>query len=307
MKLKKISIPKFIHKDDLGIFEFHDIEILYDPSIREINNKSFKQDEDEYFLSDETIQKLAHDSALRFFNQRHKEILSQTKSLTVSEMKGIKNFLGVNGAELGELIGLDKSSISRVLTSMNQPIMHDKAMLLMERLKDEIQCPGYNKIILKNLKSVVTQAPPTELKINIFALAEYLIRIFEKQESALTNLKLQKLVYYAQGIALGRYSVKLFNEPLLAWNHGPVVKCLYDCYKSRGSQPLLTDVDQSVDEIKDNDLAKKILDETVSLYGVYTPWILADKTHNEPPWLDTKRDGIITDERMIIFFRSQLA
>lgn len=303
MKFKKIRVPRFIHQDEFGIFEFQDVDILFDPSVKEIDINNFNQDEDEYFLSDEIIKKLTHDAALRFFNLRCKEILSQKKLLTIQEMKGIKKFLGVSGAELAELIGLDKSSVSRVLAG-KQPIMQDMAMLLLERLKDEIQSHGYNKIVLKNLKSVVNQESPKELNVNIFALAEYLIRIFELRESALTNLKLQKLVYYAQGIALGSYSVKLFNEPLLAWEHGPVVKCLYERYKA-GNQPIASSSTISIDEIESNDLAKKILDETISLYGVYTPWVLRDKTHNESPWLETKRDEVITDEKMTAFFRSQ--
>jgi uncharacterized phage-associated protein/antitoxin component HigA of HigAB toxin-antitoxin module len=305
MKLKKLKIPKFFHKDDLGVFEFHDIDILFDPTVKELKVFTFDQDEDNYFLSDDTIKKLSHDTALRFYNFRNKEILSQKKSLSVQEMKGIKRFLGVNGADLGDLIGLDKSSVSRVLSG-KQPIMHDMAMLLMERLKDEIQSPGYNQIVLKNLKTNSTQDTPKDLSINVFSAAEYLIRFFEKQESAVTNLKLQKLVYYAQGIAFGSYSTKLFDEPILAWEHGPVVKVLYDRYKGNGSQPLLSNPNQSVDDIESNHLVRQILDETISIYGVYTPWVLRNKTHNETPWLETQRDEQISDEKMISFFRKQL-
>lgn len=304
MKLKKLLVPKFIHRDDLGNFEFHDVEILFDPSVNEINVFTFNQEDDDYFLSDETIKKLSHDSALRFYNQRNKEILSQKKSLSVQEMKGIKSFLSVNGADLGDLIGMDKSSVSRVLAE-KQPIMHDMAMLLMERLKDEIQSPGYNQIVLKNLRASATQGVTQELNVNIFSISEYMIRFFERQESAVTNLKLQKLVYYAQGIALGSYSTKLFGEPILAWEHGPVVKELYDRYKS-GSQPLSSNMNQSIEEVTNNELVQKILDETISIYGVYTPWVLRNKTHNETPWLETQRDEQITDEKLISFFRKQL-
>ncbi len=234
MKLKKLKVPKFIHRDELGEFEFLDVEILFDPAVNNINESTFNQNGDEYLLSEETLVKLAHASALRFFNQRNKEIVTQKKPLTVQEMKGIKNFLGVNGADLGKLIGMDKSSVSRILSSTNQPIMHDKAMLLLERFYDEIQTPGYTQIILRNLKEEKKskyQLDVIEPKVSIFAIAEYLIRFFEKHESAVTNLKLQKLIYYAQGIALGNYTEKLFGENILAWEHGPVVKEIYDKYK----------------------------------------------------------------------------
>ncbi len=304
MKLKKILVPKFIHYDDLGAFEFHDVEILFDPAVSEVDVTTFNQNSDDYFLSDETINKLSHDSALRFYNQRSKEILSQKKPLSVQEMRGIKSLLGVNGVDLGTLIGLDKSSVSRVLSG-KQPIMHDTAMLLMERLKDEIQSPGYNQIVLKNLCASGSCDLAQELNVNIFSIAEYIIRVFEKQESAVTNLKLQKLVYYAQGIALGNYSIRLFSEPILAWEHGPVVKELYDFYKP-GSQSLSSNMKQSIEEITSHELVQKILDETIAIYGVYTPWVLRNKTHNETPWLETPRDQQISDEKLIAFFAKRL-
>ncbi|MFN8370408.1 MAG: DUF4065 domain-containing protein [Bacteriovoracaceae bacterium] len=308
MKLKKLKVPKFIHRDDLGEFEFQDVEILFDPAINNIDVNTFNQNGDEYLLSEETIQKLSHASALRFFNQRNKEIVTQKKPLTVQEMKGIKNFLGVNGADLGKLIGMDKSSISRILSSTNQPIMHERAMLLLERFYDEIQTPGYSQIVLRNLKEEKKskyQLDLIEPKVSIYAIAEYLIRVFEKYESAVTNLKLQKLIYYAQGIALGNYSEKLFSEDILAWQHGPVVKEIYDKYKSHKNGPILSDSSMNIDEVLNNERVKKILDETVSIYGVYTPWFLREKTHNEPTWYETAQDEVISDDKMLNFFRSQ--
>lgn len=304
MKLKKLTVPTFIHKDEFGVFEFEDIEILFDPSVREIKAFDFNQEDDEYFLSEETINKIAHDSASRFYNSRFREVLSQKKPLTLSELKGIKDFIGVTGVELGVLIGLDKSSVSRALSG-KQPIMHDKSMLLMERLKDEIQSPGYSKIILASMTPDSHIENRANLNGNIFSIAEYLVRYFEVRESSLTNLKLQKLVYYAQGIALGRYSVRLFNEPILAWEHGPVVRELYDHYKGNGKLPISSNPSQEIQTVLDNDLVKKILDETISIYGLYTPWVLRDKTHNETPWLETEKDQEIGIDKLISFFKNQ--
>ena len=56
----------------------------------------------------------------------------------------------------------------------------------------------------------------------------------------ITNLKLQKLVYYAQGFHLAWYDKPLFHEPIDAWTHGPVVRTLYAQYQSRGANPLPT-------------------------------------------------------------------
>jgi uncharacterized phage-associated protein len=56
-------------------------------------------------------------------------------------------------------------------------------------------------------------------------VADYFITIVgESCGEDLTHLKLQKLVYYAQGFHLGLFDKPLFEEPIEAWAHGPVVQ-----------------------------------------------------------------------------------
>ncbi len=43
----------------------------------------------------------------------------------------------------------------------------------------------------------------------------------------ITNLQLQKLLYYAQGFNVAWYGRPLFLQPIEAWVHGPVVRDLY--------------------------------------------------------------------------------
>ena len=50
----------------------------------------------------------------------------------------------------------------------------------------------------------------------------------------LTNLKLQKMLYYEQGFHLAYFNEPLFEEPIEAWQYGPVVPVVYNYYKSRG-------------------------------------------------------------------------
>ena len=47
----------------------------------------------------------------------------------------------------------------------------------------------------------------------------------------ISNLKLQKLLYYAQGSFLAIKDIPLFDDNLLAWVHGPVVNEVYQEYK----------------------------------------------------------------------------
>lgn len=70
----------------------------------------------------------------------------------------------------------------------------------------------------------------------------------------LTNLKLNKLVYYAQVESIRRSGALLFDDAIEAWRHGPVEPMVYHAFKQCGRSCVPTlcytrDVEGSVDEI----------------------------------------------------------
>lgn len=68
-----------------------------------------------------------------------------------------------------------------------------------------------------------------------FDVANYFFsRLDEDAGDVLSNLKLQKLVYYAQGFALALLERPLFSEPLVAWQMGPVCPPLFRTYAIDG-------------------------------------------------------------------------
>ena len=59
--------------------------------------------------------------------------------------------------------------------------------------------------------------------LTCFDAADYFLsKIDEDAGDVITNLKLQKLVYYAQGFSLALCGRPLFAERIEAWQHGPV-------------------------------------------------------------------------------------
>ena len=57
----------------------------------------------------------------------------------------------------------------------------------------------------------------------------------EYQDENISNLKLQKLCYYAQGLCLAGFTTgALFDEDIVAWQHGPVIRELWDTYRVNG-------------------------------------------------------------------------
>ncbi|OQP65355.1 hypothetical protein A3860_16950 [Niastella vici] len=58
-----------------------------------------------------------------------------------------------------------------------------------------------------------------------------------------TQMKLQKLVYFAQGVHLAKYHQPLINETFQAWMYGPVIPEIYQDFKLYGSRPITNTAD----------------------------------------------------------------
>jgi len=127
----------------------------------------------------------------------------------------------------------------------------------------------------------------------------------EDESSDLSNLKLQKLVYYAQGLYLGIYGEPLFADDLEAWPHGPVVPALYHEYKGYGNAPIPppSDFNDALVPIE----KRVFLDRVYDYYGQYSPWRLREMSHADAPWKDTferSSGSVIRKDVMKTYFAS---
>lgn len=118
-------------------------------------------------------------------------------------------------------------------------------------------------------------------------IAEWLVAWAEETEDTeITPLKLQKLLYYAKGIFMrSSGGVSLFPERMEAWAHGPVVVDIYHELKGYRKNPI--DPEQFVTEEFNWDDYRDVEDsliETWDKYGPYSAWALRNKTHTESPW-----------------------
>lgn len=142
---------------------------------------------------------------------------------------------------------------------------------------------------------------------NIFDVADYFLNRQEDDcQDVITNLKLQKLCYYAQGFYLAMNGQRLFENDMEAWQHGPVVRELYNKYKKYGSSslPLSDDFDLKNIPLDIQDF----LDEIYSEYSQYSAWKLRDMIYFEPPWQNAfRKNEVLSDKDMIGFFKTQLA
>lgn len=107
----------------------------------------------------------------------------------------------------------------------------------------------------------------------------------------ISNLKLQKLLYYAQGTYYAITGGLLFAEPIKAWRHGPVVESVYHEYKSNGANGI--DFDEEFDFSRFDPETEGILEEVYNYFGQYSAWKLRNMTQEERPWKETEINDII--------------
>lgn len=121
---------------------------------------------------------------------------------------------------------------------------------------------------------------------------------------AISNLKLQKLMYYAQGFSLAMRGKPLFREDFEAWEHGPVIPSLYRMFRNYGSGALPKPKNFDVNRYSEDD--RKFLNEIYDTFGQYSAWALRELSHQTAPWRDTPHNTVIPKERMTSYFKTQL-
>jgi len=106
--------------------------------------------------------------------------------------------------------------------------------------------------------------------------------------SKITNLELQKLLYYIQGICLVVYKKVAFKEHIYAWDYGPIVYEIYSKYKDYKINEINIISEQKLSRGLEN-----IINTVLDGYGKFTGGQLIDLTHEEEPWLSTYKNNII--------------
>ena len=118
-------------------------------------------------------------------------------------------------------------------------------------------------------------------------LSTYIVSKCIKEDCPISNLQLQKILYYIQKAFLDRGD-RAFSDNIEAWQFGPVVPNVYDHYCGYGAMPI------SFSSIK-YDVAKEdkqLIDSIVESNRVLAPWDLVEETHKKGgAWDKTYKNG----------------
>ena len=109
-------------------------------------------------------------------------------------------------------------------------------------------------------------------------VACYLIHKAIDNGHPISNLQLQKILYYLQVFFLQKRHYALFSDEIEAWRFGPVVRNVYEKYSGFGASDLM-DIDSYDDNFsrEEKGIINKILEDKSKLY----PWKLVADTHQK--------------------------
>lgn len=99
-----------------------------------------------------------------------------------------------------------------------------------------------------------------------------------ERKGAVDEMKLHKLVYYCQAWHLAWHGTPLFDEPIQAWQWGPVLPAL----RYSRLEPA-TEAEAGLSE-----RAVKVLDHVLQIYGRLTAGDLSKATHVEYPYVEAR-------------------
>ena len=135
---------------------------------------------------------------------------------------------------------------------------------------------------------------------DVLDVCRHVINYSNDKEYGISNLKLQKVLYFIQAYYLVLTSQKCFNDRIEAWDLGPVVPKAYREYKQFGASNIpkihyiinfddnniwnsrITAYDIDLLRIED----QKLTDTVVDRLADYSASDLVNITHNQSPWKD---------------------
>ena len=128
-----------------------------------------------------------------------------------------------------------------------------------------------------------------------YEIANYLVYLMSDVCDDLTNMKINKLLYYAQGHSMKKYGRVMFDDRIEAWDHGPIVYDVYTHYKDYGDRPISEWNKEMLGAVSAED--QECLMDVARTYSRYTAAALRNMTHvPNGPWDKAYEPGNLRTE-----------
>ena len=127
-------------------------------------------------------------------------------------------------------------------------------------------------------------------KLSALDVANYVISLASNnvigddgEVEGVTNLKLQKILYFIEAYSLAVAGKSLFPDSIEAWEYGPVIPSVYHKFKTFGSSPII----QKETKVKVDEKTASLISDVWNTFNKYSASRLVDITHRHDPWKNT--------------------
>lgn len=135
-------------------------------------------------------------------------------------------------------------------------------------------------------------------------IAAYFILKCQAYGDFISNLRLQKLLYYAQAWHLAIFDVPLFDDEFEAWENGPRIPSVYKQYEKYSTLPIQYPSHLSFPDFNKelNDFFEEFIDE----YWQCSGWELMQMLYKETPWLEVRENIVNKDTNINLITKSAI-
>lgn len=196
------------------------------------------------------------------------------------------------------------------------------AAMIIYRIRQMLTCHQNYDIIVPNKeekeKTIIGRRKPVMINAHtkntcaLFSgldLSRYIISYCAENEKQITNLALQKILYYIQGYFFKFYQIAAVSDDFCKWPYGPVIPSVYYEFCYSGANPIVIDADSVRENLHSIDIEKgykrlisTVVDKCLDFDNVFD---LVEQTHSESPWKnELKMGSFISDDAIQEFFLS---
>lgn len=124
--------------------------------------------------------------------------------------------------------------------------------------------------------------------IDVLEIAKYFIFKGNNSEKyGVTNMKLHKLLYFAQGFHLAIFNKPLFFEGIYMYEYGPHIESVDNAYKKYTYNTIPEEYN---DDFSFKQETRLFLDDIWNIFKLYTPKVLEEIITNDEPWKRARKN-----------------
>lgn len=232
------------------------------------------------------VSEILDENVLRLQEEYRKKI----GIITVQQIEKLVEMYGIGKRNLSKLLGFGELTLTRYL-DMDMPTkLYSEVLLsvfdyrnmlsIAKENKNKVDEKVYNKL-LKNI-TVISQS---ENNNKLIAVSKYIV--LKTQD--ITNLAVQKLLYFSQVVSYVLNNNLLFTDNCEAWRYGPVYPVIYRRLNKYTYDCINTDEFESKEVIELDNKDRKIIDAVINTFGTLSGIKLKELSHKTAPWIEARK------------------